>query len=193
MNATFVQRFCAYFIDILILVILLNLVTFNINADKRDELNNEITNFLVDYDASDINDSEKLLDLQYQYEKESFIVNVISLVIILGYFVCFQYFNNGQTIGKKLFKIRVVRSDNGNLSFIKFFLRSLFIHQILINSICLILIKICDKNVYIQLYGILTLLQSMFIIITILFVLYRKDKRGLHDLIVNSSVISERG
>ena len=106
MSATFVQRFFAYIIDILIVVILLNLVTFNINVDKLNDLNSEITNYLAEYDPTNVEEVEKLMDLQYQYEKESVPVNVISLVIIFGYFVCFQFFNKGQTIGKKLLKIR---------------------------------------------------------------------------------------
>ena len=193
MNATFVQRFFAYIIDILIVVILLNLVTFNINVDKLNNLNSEITNYLAEYDPTNVEEVEKLMDLQYQYEKESVPVNVISLVIIFGYFVCFQFFNKGQTIGKKLLKIRTVGSDNKKIAFWQIFVRSLFIHQILVNTISLILIAVCPKNIFIQAYSILTLLQSVFIIITMLFVLYRKDKRGLHDLIVNSYVISERG
>ena len=193
MNATFVQRFFAYIIDILIVVILLNLVTFNINVDKLNNLNSEITNYLAEYDPTNVEEVEKLMDLQYQYEKESAPVNVISLVIIFGYFVCFQFFNKGQTIGKKLLKIRTVGSDNKKIAFWQIFVRSLFIHQILVNTISLILIAVCPKNIFIQAYSILTLLQSVFIIITMLFVLYRKDKRGLHDLIVNSYVISERG
>ncbi len=193
MNATFVQRFFAYIIDILIVVILLNLVTFNTNVDKLNDLNSEITNYLAEYDPTNIEEVEKLMDLQYQYEKESVPVNVISLVIIFGYFVCFQFFNKGQTIGKKLLKIRTVGSDNKKIAFWQIFVRSLFIHQILVNTISLILIAVCPKNIFIQAYSILTLLQSVFIIITMLFVLYRKDKRGLHDLIVNSYVISERG
>ena len=193
MNATFVQRFFAYIIDILIVVILLNLVTFNTNVDKLNDLNSEITNYLAEYDPTNVEEVEKLMDLQYQYEKESVPVNVISLVIIFGYFVCFQFFNKGQTIGKKLLKIRTVASDNKKIAFWQIFVRSLFIHQILVNTISLILIAVCPKNIFIQAYSILTLLQSVFIIITMLFVLYRKDKRGLHDLIVNSYVISERG
>ena len=193
MNATFIQRFCAYIIDIFIAFILLSLITFNINNDKLSDLNAEITNYLVEYDATDVEDVEKLTDLQYQYEKESFVINIISIVIIFGYFVCFQYFNKGQTIGKKLMKIKIVGNNNKNISFWQILVRSLFIHQILINAINLILIMLCSQNTYIQLYSILTLLQSMFIIITMLFVLYRKDKRGLHDLIANSCVISERG
>ena len=193
MNATFVQRFFAYIIDILIVVILLNLVTFNTNVDKLNDLNSEITNYLAEYDPTNVEEVEKLMDLQYQYEKESVPVNVISLVIIFGYFVCFQFFNKGQTIGKKLLKIRTVGSDNKKIAFWQIFVRSLFIHQILVNTISLILIAVCPKNIFIQAYSILTLLQSVFIIITMLFVLYRKDKRGLHDLIVNSYVISERG
>lgn len=193
MNATFIQRFFAYIIDIFIVFILLSLITFNINNEKINNLNLEITNYLSEYDPTDIEQSQKLIDLQYQYEKESMPINVISLILVFGYFVCFQYFNKGQTIGKRLLKIKIVAAENKRVAFWQVFVRSLFIHQILMNILILVLMIFCSKNMFINTYSILTLLQSVFIIITMLFVLYRKDKRGLHDLIVNSYVISERG
>ena len=46
---------------------------------------------------------------------------------------------------------------------------------------------------YLNIYGILTAVQSIFIVITMLFILYRKDKRGLHDIMSGTYVVVERG
>ena len=193
MSATFLQRFLAYFIDILIVVVLLNLITYNINFDKRDDLNSEITNYLTEYDPTDIESANKLLDLQYQYNKESDLVDAISVIITIGYFIVFQYFNNGQTIGKKILKIRVTDKNKEKVKFMQLILRSIIIYQILVNILNLISINVFDKMLYLNLYSILTSIQSIFIVVTMLFILYRKDKRGLHDIMSGTFVVSERG
>ena len=193
MNATFLQRFFAYIIDILIVVILLNLVTYNINFDKRNDLMSEITEYLTEYDPANTEDANKLLDLQYQYNKESILVDTVSVAITIGYFVIFQYFNKGQTIGKKLLKIRISGKDNKQVGIGQLILRSIIIYQILVNIVNLILITTVDKIFYWNIYSILTAAQSIFIVITMLFILYRKDKRGLHDIMSGTCVIVERG
>lgn len=193
MNATFLQRFFAYIIDILIIVILLNLVTYNINFDKRNDLSSEITNYLTEYDPTDVESANKLLDLQYQYNKASVLVDTVSVMITVGYFIVFQYFNKGQTIGKKLLKIKISGKDNKNVGIGQLVLRSIIIYQILVNIINLVLISTVDKMLYLNIYSILTAVQSIFIVITMLFILYRKDKRGLHDIMSGTYVVVERG
>lgn len=196
MKATFFQRICAYLIDILIVSILFSLVTYNINLDKRNELNEELSNFLLetkDVKSYTEEQAQKLLDLQYEIEKESILVNGISLVVTIGYFVLFQYLNNGQTIGKKILKLKIVNEANKKVGFLQMIFRTLIIYGILTGVLNLILINLLGKNSYLQIYSILTMMQSIFVITSMLFILYRKDKRGLHDVMAKTSVICERG
>lgn len=193
MEATFGQRLCAYFIDIIIIFILLTLITFSMDFTKRNEIYDEMLNYYSEYDPTNLEQSEKLLDLQYQYSKESIPTTVISLVVTIGYFVVFQYLNNGQSIGKKLLKIKIVGKDNSKVNIIQIFIRSIFIYQIVLSVIDLITIYALSKTDYLSAYGILASINSIFIIISALFILYRKDKRGLHDFMAKTYVVSERG
>lgn len=193
MEATFGQRLCAYFIDIIIIFILLTLITFSMDFTKRNEIYDEMLNYYSEYDPTNLEQSEKLLDLQYQYSKESIPTTVISLVVTIGYFVVFQYLNNGQSIGKKLLKIKIVGKDNRKVNIIQIFIRSIFIYQILLSILDLIIIYTLSKTDYLSIYGILTWINSIFIIISALFILYRKDKRGLHDFMAKTYVVNERG
>lgn len=193
MEATFGQRLCAYFIDIIIIFILLTLITFSMDFTKRNEIYDEMLNYYSEYDPTNLEQSEKLLDLQYQYSKESIPATVISLVVTIGYFVFFQYLNNGQSIGKKLLKIKIVGKDNCKVNIMQIFIRSIFIYQILLSILDLIIIYTLSKTDYLSIYGILTWINSIFIIISALFILYRKDKRGLHDFMAKTYVVSERG
>lgn len=193
MEATFGQRLCAYFIDFIIISILLTLVTYSMDFAKRNEIYDEMLNYYSEYDPTNLEQTEKLLDLQYQYSKESIPTTAISLIITIGYFVVFQYLNNGQSIGKKLLKIRIVGKDNSKVNIMQIFIRSIFIYQIILSITDLIIIYTLNKTDYLNIYGILTWINSIFIIISALFILYRKDKRGLHDFMAKTYVVSERG
>ncbi len=193
MEATFGQRLCAYFIDFIIISILLTLVTYSMDFTKRNEIYDEMLNYYSEYDPTNLEQTEKLLDLQYQYSKESIPTTAISLIITIGYFVVFQYLNNGQSIGKKLLKIRIVGKDNSKVNIMQIFIRSIFIYQIILSITDLIIIYTLNKTDYLNIYGILTWINSIFIIISALFILYRKDKRGLHDFMAKTYVVSERG
>lgn len=193
MEATFGQRLCAYFIDFIIISILLTLVTYSMDFTKRKEIYDEMLNYYSEYDPTNLEQTEKLLDLQYQYSKESIPTTAISLIITIGYFVVFQYLNNGQSIGKKLLKIRIVGKDNSKVNIMQIFIRSIFIYQIILSITDLIIIYTLNKTDYLNIYGILTWINSIFIIISALFILYRKDKRGLHDFMAKTYVVSERG
>ena len=193
MEATFGQRLCAYFIDFIIISILLTLVTYSMDFTKRNEIYDEMLNYYSEYDPTNLEQTEKLLDLQYQYSKEPIPTTAISLIITIGYFVVFQYLNNGQSIGKKLLKIRIVGKDNSKVNIMQIFIRSIFIYQIILSITDLIIIYTLNKTDYLNIYGILTWINSIFIIISALFILYRKDKRGLHDFMAKTYVVSERG
>lgn len=208
MEATFVQRLCAYVIDILIVSIFLSLITYNINFDKLNDLNKQLNNLLEKgyvtekQDKTDVTVEEeltmdeyntKLFDIQYEIEKESILINTISIVIIIGYFIAFQYFNKGQTIGKKLLKIKLTSTNHKKIRLWQVIVRSIIIYGILTGILNIIFINIVNKNTYLGIYNIFTIIQSIFIIVSVLFILYRKDKRGLHDLMSKSSVVLEKG
>lgn len=53
------------------------------------------------------------------------LTGVISLVLVIVYFVWFQTKNNGQTLGKKILGIRVTNLDGERVSMGKMFLREI--------------------------------------------------------------------
>ena len=130
--------------------------------------------------------------LIYDYQKENVLQSSISVALTIAYYVIFQYMNKGQSLGKKLLKLRVVDKDtNKPISILKGLLRSILILSILSGTISLILLYIVPKKVYFPIYSGLIVIEGIFILTTIMFVLYKKDKRGLHDIITNTVVIKE--
>ncbi len=188
------KRFLAYLIDSIFITIILTLIyqiTFiNPYYDEyieysKKHLENQNINDILEYTNSDEFD-ENLYALA-NYGKVYFIVDS---VIIIGYFVFFQKFNNGQTLGKKLMKIKITNMDNKELSIKVMFIRSIFIYEILANLLRFIYIFTSPSVVSYSLGDSIVLnLFSIIFWICLFMVLFTKDHRGLHEKISKTKVI----
>ena len=196
------KRIMAFLLDILLVFFLASLVTsihfinpYYKKYEKSFAEYSEVTNNYLEEKISE----KEFLQLNYvnYYNVSRFSVpyNIAIVVILILYFVVFQKFNNGQTMGKQIMKIKVVNnSDNKDVSLIKYLLRSLPIYYIsigaiiplLLNSLALLFVK--GKMFYI----VSACINYAFVIlgvVTLTIMLSRKDKRGLHDLIAGTKVI----
>ena len=195
MKVPFFKRLFAYIIDILIVTILTTMIcsaipSKNENVEKKlSELSTELIEKKIDNKEY----IDKYKDLMYESNKNEKATTAITLVLTIAYFVVFQYMNKGQTIGKKLLGLRVVSSETKKeVSILKGLLRSILPISIISNTISIALINILTKKVYINLYLAVSELETLFIFVTVFLILYRKDGRGLHDMIANTMVVSEK-
>lgn len=129
-------------------------------------------------------------DYVYILNKESIPNTIITLVCTLLYFGIIQYFLKGQTIGKKLLKLKVVSSSDKKINILNYLLRSLIVNDVFLNAIGLVFLVFSSKNIYQQADNILQVLVSVIEAIIIFLVLTREDSRGLHDLLCHTKVIS---
>lgn len=129
-------------------------------------------------------------DYVYILNKESIPNTIITLLCTLLYFSIIQYFLKGQTVGKKLFKLKVVSSSEKKISILNYLLRSLIVNDVFLNTVGLIFLVFASKNIYQQADNILQVLVSVVEAIIIFLVLTREDSRGLHDLLCHTKVIS---
>lgn len=195
MKATFIERLGAYFLDIIIISILLSIIGYGLPKNAVD-YEQELNDITEKYLNSEIN-TQKYIDetsiILYDNQKSNILSLGISVALIIGYFVIFQYMNQGQTFGKKLFKIKVVEKESKKTPSISSgFIRSLFILNIMSGILNIIFIYILNSKTYYIGYGITYIIETLFIIVTIFFVLYREDGRGLHDIMAKTTVIKER-
>jgi len=138
------------------------------------------------------NYSEKETNYNYKLLKYSIIPTIVSLMSILLYFVVFQFYFNGQTLGKKLMKIRVISNNNKDLKIFNFFIRSLIVNEVFINILNLVFLIILSKDSFIE-YNKIIYAVTYIIEMTILFtIVFNKDNRGLHDYISNTKVIEDK-
>ena len=194
MKAKFFDRLTAYIIDVIIISLITSIIFTSIPTNNKElekqlsSLQDEVLSNKITYEEF----VDEYQDLYYKNKKNTMTQSAITLTITIAYFVIFQYMNKGQTIGKKILHLRVVDNNTEKpLSIFKGLIRSLLIWNILSGTLGIVLIYILNKESYITSYLIISSLESIFIFITAMFTLYRKDNRSLHDIIINSKVIRE--
>ncbi|MGN0973343.1 MAG: RDD family protein [Bacilli bacterium] len=189
----FLKRLSAFLIDMLILSLVCSMLSiFLIDNDYNNRLGLEMTETYQSYMENEIDENafvNKIGDISYDLMRKNALYNIVSIGLYLLYFGLYQYLNNGQTIGKKVMKIKVVGKKH-DLNVNDFVIRSLLINSILFNLISVIILLFLPKDVYILSNNTLIIFQYLILFICALMVIFRKDNRGLHDIICNTEVVN---
>jgi len=201
----FFKRISAYLIDIMFVFLIISLINeirfINPNYDKYIESYNAYLETVEDYTNEKITDEEYLelyKDSYYLINKYSISYNIVIVLVIVLYFGVFQRFTNGQTIGKKLMKIRVVSRSDKNLGITNYLLRIIpmyFIYiggilPIIINSI---LIFVVNKSTYMNVSMIISYINLFVFVFSVILIFVKKDGYGLHEIISNTRIEEENG
>ena len=194
MKAYFLQRLVSYLIDFFIIIFIVTGITFFIpTSDAYKEAYEEANEISDLYFNGEISNSEYLSrygDVSYTMAKETIVVTIIHLVVTVAYFGTYAYYMNGQTIGKKIMKIRVVNKDNSNVGHGILIFRTAVIYGVIESIISLIILQFISSNMYLYVITPLEFLQYAFVLISLFMIMFRKDGRGLHDIIFKTKVIS---
>lgn len=194
------KRICAYIIDIAIVSFILFLFSkieiLNPNIDKINNIQNEYEKYIEtvakkDADVTKLLKDDKVQNYIYELAKLQVPTSILNVVITFGYFVVFQFFNKGQTIGKKFMKIRVKSTKDDKLSFMQVFGRSLLINEILISILIIIFVSCLNQSVYFNARRILELIDMVIVYGSLGFMMFRSDGCGIHDLLVHTCVVNE--
>ena len=134
---------------------------------------------------------KKSSGLYYLVEKNAISEMIIYLIITVVYFVFFNYLTQGQTLGKKVTKLKIINEENQNkkVKIINYIIRMLPLYQIIYYTTRLICIFLLKKSQYIEITSMVYYLQSILTFITIATLIIRKDGRCLHDLLAKTKVI----
>lgn len=190
------QRLGAYIIDylfILLLITLLGQIRFlNPTFDKYYETYDEYMELIENVNESnvlEIIESEEYSIANYNLSKYSVSMSIISILVYIGYFAGFQKWNKGQTLGKKLFNIEVSNVNEGNIKWWQIILREFIIYNLWAEILYVIFILLLSANSYFVISNTILFVTFIISFVNILFVLFRKDGRGLHDLLAKTIVV----
>ena len=188
MKATLIKRMFAYLIDLSLLIIAMTI--FNLLESPANYLNKQMnlnSNYIIG--SLTLNEYiEQIGPLYRNIDMSNIHIIILNIIYIILYFVIIPYYNNGQTLGKKILSLRVRSLGNKKATLNQLFMRSIIISG-LFYLFFLIICLFLPFN-YFVLISIVGFLQIILIIICILMALFRKDKRGLHDIISKTRVMN---
>ncbi len=192
-KAFFYQRFFAYILDMFIVSMFASLLAQPfIDVKSTEKLTKEATEIIEKYDKKKISAKTYIyqtLDLNYQMAKNNGVYSLITMAILILYFIVFQFYNKGQTIGKKIMNIAVVKYDRTTLTINDLIFRSLIVNSIFLDMLTFALMVFANRDVYGFGTIFLELIQYAVLIAIFLMVTLRKDGRGLHDFAANTIVV----
>jgi len=190
-NALFIQRFCAYIIDVIIIVFLASLISIPfMKSDNVSNLNDSIQELSSSYIKGKIDNKtfiNEYSSIYFQLEQQQGAYLIIGIILNILYFIVLQFYT-GQTLGKKILKIKV-ESTRKHLTMNQMVVRGLLINSILLTLIELAFVIFGNKGTFIYIVGSFELIQYTFMIICAFMIMFRKDRLGLHDLICNTKVV----
>lgn len=194
LKALFSQRFVAFMIDLILVSFITSLVTAIIPTNSSiDKLYDQQVKIVKNYTAKKITMQEyvnQLVDINYDIAKQTGIITLVSIAISLLYYVLYVYKNDGQSIGKKMMKIKIQKKDKDKeLTMNDLLFRTMILQGTLVSIIGFCTILLLDKDTYLATNSLLNLIQYSILIISFFLIAFTKEKQGLHDMVAKTEVI----
>lgn len=157
---------------------------------KDINFNKQISNKEKDKLRNDA--KEKYIEVSNEYgykiNKLNVYQTVISIVVYILYFSLLQWLLKGQTLGKKLFKLRVLNDNDKKVPLWKFIVRTILITELLIISLDLILVFVLNKNSYLVANYHIANFKYLYEMAFLVCMIIRDDQKSLHDLLLRTRV-----
>ncbi len=200
-----IKRVGAYIFDTIVLVALVVFLTGPIQSNDKKvseefkSYSQEIVELTGEYfSKTSISDAKKALELenriknlseetkkaQYKHRYSLYFLSqkIIILLLTIVYFVVFPFFNDGQTLFKKIFKIKVEYQSLSNL-----LIREELARNFICTSFVLYLISGINYSLFSLYIKYITPVTLTFMIIN--FLVFLIKKQAIHDIIAKTNVV----
>lgn len=190
---TSLKRIIAFVIDIVIVslvVSLINLLPLDPYKDKyKDayEKYNEVVQKSTEDEKNDYKD--EIIELNYEVYKYRTYSSMFSATALILYFGVLPLVMNGQTLGKKIMKLRVVSNNEKKLNFWKYLIRIVILNNIWLSLINVGSVYVVSGVKFYYVTYVISMLSSLIYMLNLIMVMFRKDNRGLHDMVAGTKVI----
>ena len=190
---TSLKRIIAFVIDIVIVslvVSLISLLPLDPYKDKyKDayEKYNEVVQKSTEDEKNDYKD--EIIELNYEVYKYRTYSSMFSATALILYFGVLPLVMNGQTLGKKIMKLRVVSNNEKKLNFWKYLIRIVILNNIWLSLINVGAVYVISGVKFYYVTYVISMLSSLIYMLNLIMVMFRKDNRGLHDMVAGTKVI----
>ena len=177
---TSLKRIIAFVIDIVIVslvVSLINLLPLDPYKDKYKDAHEKY------------NDKDEIIELNYEVYKYRTYSSMFSATALILYFGVLPLVMNGQTLGKKIMKLRVVSNNEKKLNFWKYLIRIVILNNIWLSLINVGAVYVVSGVKFYYVTYVISMLSSLIYMLNLIMVMFRKDNRGLHDMVAGTKVI----
>lgn len=190
-DALFIHRFLALLIDMFIVVTFVSLISNAfVNYDNLKKITDESRVIVDKLKDKEINFNQYMIEynsLSYQSDRILGGSTIIKIIFMIFYFGVYQFIK-GQTIGKKLMKIKIIAVD-GSYTLNNILIRSLIINGILFMLIRFSSMLFIDKALYLNSVLSSGIIYILLVIVASAMIMFRKDSRGIHDLVCGTRVV----
>ena len=187
----------AYIIDILIVTIFTTLAGriefLNPRMDDYNKTYEQYVKLTEKYNNKKVKQKEyekQMIDINYRLNKENLSNGIITISSLVLYFGIIQWLLKGQTVGKKILKLKVTSNEDKKINILNYLIRTIILNNIIFRIAIMVGPYFMNKNIYYNYSSILSLCESIIESAILLMVVMRKDNRGLHDIIAGTKVIS---
>lgn len=188
-----IKRVIAYLIDMTIVYVvaafILAIPVFQYDTEQYMDYYKEYTDLIIE--TKEVTD--EAIDKQYElmYNMSYLAKNslVIQAVVTFAYFGIVAFLLKGQTLGKKLLKIKVVPLEGNDLNPHLFILRSIILTNLIPSIASIIAIYTLKQGTWVTVESIIGNISMVITFTLIFFLIFRNDERSLHDLISKTKVI----
>lgn len=179
------KRLLAYLIDMAIIFILVMLINLFIGPNKYE---NDLKNLNEKYvlkEVSFVEYKNQYINLSNSIDKENIVINIFATILIITFFVIIPYYNNGQTYGSKIMKIKIKKEK---LTIFDLIIRSIIVNGLGYMLLMFILLGLFEGDIYFILVNFLAFCQISVVIINGFMILYKKEHISLADVLTNSRI-----
>ncbi len=200
-----VKRMVAYFIDLFIISMLATGIGMINFLNPHEQEYQKTVEEVYEYTESIANTTlstediinEEYADLLYDINYYSISQTLITIVVIVLYFTLFPRFNNDQTIGKQLVKIKVVYKDQERVPMYIYFIKSLImpvfanviLFNVIGNIINVVLLFGVKGMAYLYANTIVTNIINVLCYVDVIKTISSKEGKSLRDVITKTRVV----
>ncbi len=185
------KRIFAYLMDMMIIAIIMNIIGIFFISPNIKNLNFELDNVNTEFIDKKIDEEtymNRLVIIEHDLDKESINSNIIEVMLIFGYFVIVPFCFNGQTLGKKVFKIKII-AKNGELTLRNLLVRTLIIDGLGSSLILISIVYLISSMPYFIVKTVIQLIEVLIVILSIIKIKNPDKKVGIHDILAKTEVV----
>ncbi len=191
-KAGFMSRICAFFLDMLIVSLIASLLaTPFVSKEKMESLNEDYEKIVEKIQTQELNLHEytvEVANLRYEVIRVNGMGTIINILIGMFWFVLMPLYLGGQTLGKKILKIKMI-SDKDDLTANQLLVRSMIGNSFLFDLLGILEVLLFPKYIFYYCHWLLLFVPYILMFVSVIMVLVSKDGRAIHDYLGHTKVV----